>query len=76
MSVQEITVPEGTIIPIVDLVGVDSNAGAVMGKVAVALKGEGNPKEIVNEFYRQAMSGDYNHMLRVCMTFSGMPDDE
>lgn len=51
----------------VDLIGEDGNAFAIIGRVTKALKGAGVDKEGVEAFTTKAMSGDYNHLLRVCM---------
>jgi len=52
----------------VRLVGEDGNAFAILGKVSKALKRAGY-KEDAEEFLTEAMSGDYNHLLRVCMSY-------
>ena len=50
----------------VDLVGEDGNAFAVLGRVTKQLKrGFVSPEE-VDAFQREAMSGDYNHLLATC----------
>ena len=72
---EEIIVPEGAVIPVYDLIGHDSNAGAIIGGVRRALKRAGNPPEVVDSFTEQAMGGDYDHLLRVAMTFTEMLDD-
>ena len=51
----------------VELVGSDSNAGAIMGKVARALRKHGVPKEEVDQYYHESMSGDYDNLLRTAM---------
>ena len=48
------------------LVGVDSNAFAIMGYVKQAMKREGF-KDHVNEYMTQAMSSDYNNLLVISM---------
>ena len=45
------------------LVGVDGNAFAVMGYVTKAMRREGKTKEEMDNFRKQAMSGDYNNVL-------------
>lgn len=60
---------------VVTLIGEDGNAFAVMGAVKKALKvylrEDGYQASAINqkieEFLNEAMSGDYNHLLRVCM---------
>lgn len=53
--------------PIVKLVGTDGNAFAIMGKVKKALKDAGYTPEDLKKFTGEAMSGDYDHLLQVCM---------
>ena len=65
----EITVPEGLIRPEVELVGEDGNAFAIMGRVQKALKRAGNDSEVVDSYLKQAMSGDYDHLLAVTLAF-------
>jgi hypothetical protein len=55
----------------VELAGQDGNAGAIMGRVSRGLKAAGNSTEIIDDFRRQSMSGDYDHLLRVAMVFVG-----
>lgn len=51
-----------------DLVGVDGNAWAVMGYVGRALKNEGLGN-LVDEYQKKAMSGDYDNLLRVSLEY-------
>lgn len=51
----------------VQLVGMDGNAFAIVGRVQRALRMAGVPGEEINEFHREATSGDYQHLLRTCM---------
>jgi hypothetical protein len=53
----------------VQLTGEDGNAFAVMGKVGKALKRAGVDKAEVDKFYAEATSGDYDHLLQVCMKY-------
>jgi len=50
----------------VKLVGTDGNAFAVMGAVARALRGAGHG-DVTEEFYAEATSGDYDHLLATAM---------
>jgi hypothetical protein len=50
----------------VKLVGKDGNAFAILGNVKNALRKGGVPSEEVSEFMKQAMSGDYDHLLATC----------
>ena len=52
----------------VKLVGEDGNAFAIIGKVKKALKKAGYNDE-VESFMKEAMSGDYNNLLRVAMEY-------
>lgn len=51
-----------------NLVGIDGNAYYVMGYTAKALKAEGL-RDLVNDMYREATSGDYNKLICVCMGY-------
>lgn len=52
----------------VRLTGEDGNAFFIIGRVSKALreKGKATPEQIA-EFRKQAMSGDYDNVLRTCM---------
>lgn len=51
----------------VQLTGTDGNAFAILGKVQRALrKGNASPSD-VTEFFNEATSGDYDHLLQTCM---------
>jgi hypothetical protein len=52
----------------VRLVGTDGNAFALMGKVCAALR-KGNRSDLVSEFQKEAMSGDYDHLLTTCCEY-------
>ena len=56
------------------LVGVNGNAFAVMGYTARALKETGH-KDLVTQMQSEAMSGDYNNLLRVCMKYVDIAND-
>ncbi len=63
-----------------DLVGVDGNAFSVMGYTSRALKETGH-RDLVNQMQTEAMSGDYNNLLCVCMKYidianEGIEDEE
>jgi len=51
----------------VQLTGEDGNAFAILGAVVKGLKKAGASPVEIDEFQQEAMSGDYNHLLRVCM---------
>ena len=56
------------------LVGVDGNAFSIMGYTAGALKNEGLHDK-VDEMYAEATSGDYKHLLAVCMMYINMANE-
>jgi hypothetical protein len=51
----------------VQLTGQDGNAFAIMGAVSTALRKGGVPKDEINEYTTQSMSGDYDNLLRTAM---------
>ena len=53
--------------PQVKLVGQDGNAWAIMGRVDAALREHGYTKEDIDIYQEDAMSGDYDHLLRVTL---------
>ena len=53
---------------IVKLTGVDGNAFAVMNKVIKALR-QGGHRELIQEFLKEAVSGDYDHLLQTCSRY-------
>lgn len=68
-DLKTITVPDD-LRPTVELEGHDGNAGAIMGRVARALRAAGNPPSVIASYREQSMAGDYDHLLRVAMTFA------
>lgn len=50
----------------VELVGHDGNAFAVLGRVQRGLRKGGATHDDIEQFMAEAMSGDYDHLLRVC----------
>ncbi len=53
--------------PKVKLTGTDGNAFAVLGKCLQALKNAGYSLEKIQQFNKEAASGDYNNLLKVAM---------
>ena len=53
----------------VPLVGKDGTAMAIMAKVSRALKNAGATPDEVNQYMNESMSGDYDNLLRVAMTW-------
>jgi len=51
---------------IVNMYGVDGNAFSILTAVSSALRKAGAPQRIVNFFVRQATSGAYEDLLKVC----------
>ena len=51
----------------VELVGEDGNALAIVGRVARALRRADVDAAEVDEFRREALSGDYDNVLRTAM---------
>ena len=52
-----------------NLVGIDGNAYSIMGYVTNAMKEEGFSKAERDEYLRDAMSSDYNHLLCVSIDY-------
>lgn len=52
---------------VVQLVGEDGNAFAILGKVKEAMQCAGISKEERDRFLREAKSGDYDNLLQTCM---------
>lgn len=55
----------------IELVGVDGNAMNIMGAITRGLKDQKNPSWMLDLFREQAMSGNYDHLLRCAMAFNG-----
>lgn len=53
----------------VQLSGSDGNAFAVIAKVSRAMREGGCTSEEVDEFRKEAMSDDYDHLLQTAMRF-------
>lgn len=51
----------------VKLVGNDGNAWNIMAQVCKALRDNGIPNAKIDEYTKEAMEGDYDHLLRVTM---------
>lgn len=73
---ERVTGPPSDLIPApLDLVGIDGNAGAVIGAVARALRRAGNPPHIVDAFRLEATKGNYDHLLQIAMAYTCDPED-
>jgi hypothetical protein len=53
----------------VKLVGEDGNAFFILGRVSKEMKRNKVPKDVINDFMKESMEGDYNHLLRTCMKY-------
>lgn len=51
----------------VQLVGLDGNAFAILGRVSDALRKAGATSEEIDEFLAEAQSGDYDELLQTVM---------
>jgi hypothetical protein len=65
-----IETPAGLIPGVIDLDGQDGNAMMLIGAVRRALKRSGNTPDILTAFSNEAMSGDYDHVLQTCITYT------
>lgn len=72
MTAPNTTVHPDWIDPDLDLIGVDSNAFAIMGFVDRGLRRAGNSQEVRDAYREEATAGDYDHLLRVSMAYAGM----
>lgn len=52
---------------VVELSGLDGNAGSIMGRVSRALADAGAGRDDIATFRAQCMSGDYDNLLRTVM---------
>jgi len=55
--------------PEVQIIGEDGNAFVILSKVKNAMKKHGCDKEHIEKYMEEAMSGDYDHLLRVTMEY-------
>lgn len=53
---------------VVELVGHDGNAFAILGRVRRAIQRSNHP-ELADPFMQEAMSGDYDHLLATCFIY-------
>jgi len=56
--------------PEVKLIDEDGNAFAIIGRVSRALRNAGADKEYVDQFRKEAMSGDYDNVLQTAMKYA------
>lgn len=55
--------------PVVKLIREDGNAYAIMGRVIQALKKAGFPQERIDQYMKEAQSGDYDNLLAVTSNY-------
>ena len=53
----------------VKLIGCDGNAFAIIGACLKEAKRKGLTKDQLDEFKTEAMSSDYDHLLKTCMDY-------
>jgi len=53
----------------VKLIGENGNAFNIIGKVRKEMKRNGVPNNEIDLFINEAMSGDYDNLLRTCMKY-------
>jgi len=53
---------------VVQIIGKDSNAFAILGYVHRCILSSNRP-ELADDFMREATAGDYNHLLITCMRY-------
>jgi len=63
LDLNQVRHPETT----VRLSDIDGNAFAILGAVQRALRQAGIDEEEIKEFFEEATSGDYDHLLETCM---------
>jgi len=51
----------------IQLIGLDGNAFSILGRCRSAMKRARLPEFEINEFTKEATSGDYNHLLATCV---------
>lgn len=55
--------------PQVKLIGEDGNAFVIMGRVRNALRESGADKEYLDQYFNDAIAGDYDQLLYVTMEY-------
>ena len=51
----------------IPLTGEDGNAFAIMGRVTAALRRAGVDKAEIESYMKEAMGGNYDHLIRISM---------
>ena len=55
--------------PVLELVGQDGNAFFILGKALKAARQAGWSEEQVQQFQKEATSGNYDNLLQTCMKY-------
>ena len=55
--------------PTVKLVGEDSNAYYIIGRVKRVLRSAGADQEYINQYLQESMAGDYDHLLQTALKY-------
>lgn len=55
--------------PVLELVGRDGNAFAILGHAKTVALRAGWSQEKITSFFEEARKGDYDHLLQTCMKF-------
>ena len=53
--------------PTLKIIGTDGNVFSILGKASIAARKANWPKEKVDKFLAECMSGDYDHVLQMCI---------
>jgi len=59
----------------VNLAG-DGNAFFILGRVTLAMRKAGYPKDVIDSFLKETQSGDYDHLLQTVMEWVDEPDEK
>jgi len=60
----------------VSLIGKDGNAFAILSRVAKALRKHGIENDELAKFYKEAMSSDYENLLRVVLAWVVVEEED
>ena len=55
--------------PTVKLIGTDGNAFAILGRVKREMRRAGADPDYIDQYLKEAMAGDYNHLLATTMEY-------
>lgn len=62
--------PAGVIPAPVDLSELEGNAISIVGAIAFALRRAGNDHSVISAFRREALSGDYDHVIQTAIVYT------